>query len=171
VRDAEPLDDGTTYAFQRSTRHHYEQLDRFPEGILPVADAICSFNPIYGQGMTVAALEADMLDACLGAGTDGVAARFFASATPLVNGVWRMATSADLRFTTPETAIPAPAREMNAYLDRLHLAAHHDVEVARAFCTVMHLMGPPDLLRSPDIVTRVMATTQNNPARQPMPVA
>jgi 2-polyprenyl-6-methoxyphenol hydroxylase-like FAD-dependent oxidoreductase len=174
ARDAEPLDDGTTYAFQRSTRRHYERLERLPEGLVPMADAICSFNPIYGQGMTVAALEADILDTCLEAGTDGLAARFLAAATPLVDGAWMMATSADLRFTMPDSAMPQPAREMNAYLDRLHLAAHQDVEVARAFCTVMHLMAPPDLLRSPDIVARVMAATSEAnayPVRQAVAVA
>lgn len=171
ARDAEPLDDGTTYTFQRSTRRHYERLERLPEGLVPVADSICSFNPIYGQGMTVAALEADVLDACLESGTDGVAARFLAAATPLVDGAWVMSTSADLRFTMPDSAMPQPAREMNAWLDRLHLAAHRDVEVARAFSKVMHLMAPPDLLRSPEIAARVMAATAEAPARQPVAVA
>jgi 2-polyprenyl-6-methoxyphenol hydroxylase-like FAD-dependent oxidoreductase len=155
VRQAEPLDEGATYGFPRSLRRHYDALDRFPAGIIPIADAICGFNPIYGQGMTVVALEAQELDRCLADGTEDLAARYFASISPLVDGAWKLATSGDMRFLVPADALPRKVRAITWYMDRLHVAARHDPEVAMAFSKVVHLLEPPASLLTPEMAARV----------------
>jgi 2-polyprenyl-6-methoxyphenol hydroxylase-like FAD-dependent oxidoreductase len=84
IRNADPLGDGHSSRFPASVRRHYERMRRFPEGLLVFGDAISSFNPIYGQGMSVACLQAIALDEVLRAGPADLARRFFARAASVV---------------------------------------------------------------------------------------
>lgn len=65
IRELEPISVPRGFRAQESTRQHFEQMENWPTGLLVLGDAFCNFDPIYGQGMTVAAIEAEMLDTCL----------------------------------------------------------------------------------------------------------
>jgi 2-polyprenyl-6-methoxyphenol hydroxylase-like FAD-dependent oxidoreductase len=94
ISHAKRLDGVARYGFPESVRRHFERLDVFPRGLLPIGDAICRFNPVYGQGMSVAALEACLLQRLLGRlGGDsnpiaGLAPAFFAEVQTLIETPW-----------------------------------------------------------------------------------
>jgi flavin-dependent dehydrogenase len=156
ILDAEPLGDPLPARYPASVRRRYERLDRFPDGYLVIGDAVCGFNPIYGQGMSVAALEALALRDCLGDGLDGLGPRFLARIAAIIDIPWAIAVGSDLRF--PEVSGPrtAKVRLINAYLARLHVAAAGDPVVGRAFLRVVNLMDRPQRLLRPAIAVRVL---------------
>ena len=156
VRDAEPLSDAVRFRYPVSTRRRYERLARLPEGWLPFGDSISSFNPVYGQGMTVAAMEAVALRAALADRGGQVARRFLRAASRLVDAPWEISVGADLRFPEVEGRRTAKVRMVNGYLERLHVAAEHDAAVGRAFLRVVNMVDPPERLMAPSVMARVL---------------
>jgi 2-polyprenyl-6-methoxyphenol hydroxylase-like FAD-dependent oxidoreductase len=156
IREAELLQAPVPARFPGSVRHRYERLDRFPEGYVVTGDAVCSFNPVYGQGMTVSALEALALRECLRNGAGQLGQRFFRSAAKLIDVPWSIAVGADLRFPEVKGPRTAKVRMVNAYLARLHAAAGSDPVLGRAFLRVVNLIDPPEHLMSPELAFRVM---------------
>lgn len=162
VRQAIPLDEGVVYRFPKSVRRPWERMTSLPAGVLPFADAICAFNPVYGQGMTVAAIEADALGACLASGDADLARRFFAAIAPTVEAAWAMAAAGDLRFVDIPVELPRQARMMNAYMARLVDAAQRDAVISEAYQRVANLIDPPSALRRPSIAIRVAFASRHH---------
>ena len=156
VRDAEPLDDPVAFRFPASVRHRYEKLDRFPGGLLVMGDAVASFNPIYGQGMSVAALEALALRRHLERGTAPRPRNWFRELARVVDVPWDIAAGGDLVFPGVQVRRTAKVRLVNAYLARLHAAAAHDADLAGAFLRVAGLVAPPGSLLRPGVAARVL---------------
>jgi 2-polyprenyl-6-methoxyphenol hydroxylase-like FAD-dependent oxidoreductase len=156
VRDAEPLDDPVAFRFPASVRHRYERADRFPAGLLVMGDAVCSFNPIYGQGMSVAALEALTLRRHLARGIEPQPHRWFRDLARLVDVPWQMAAGGDLVFPGVQGRRTRKIRLMSTYITRLHAAAAHDAHLATAFVRVVGLVSPPQSLLRPGTALRVL---------------
>lgn len=156
IRHAEPIGDAVTFRFPASTRRHYEELSMFPEGFLVFGDAICSFNPIYGQGMSVAALQASALQETLLEGRQQVRERFFNKASKVIDNPWNIAVGADLKM--PETVGPrSPAVNLiNWYIGKVHRLAHHDPVAAVSFNRVAQLLDAPTSLMRPSMIVRVL---------------
>lgn len=159
IRHNEPLSDITLHKFPASLRRHYEKLGRFPAGYLVMGDAVCSFNPIYGQGMTTAAIQAQTLDQLLGerrGALDGLSTIFFKRVAKAIDIPWQTAVGEDFRF--PETEGPkAPGTDfINSYVARVHKRSHTDPVVSKAFIEVMNMLKPPTSLFHPAILWRVL---------------
>jgi len=143
------------YRFPHSQRRHYERMARFPAGYLVMGDALASFNPIYGQGMTVAACEALELRAALRSGLDGLAPRFFRAAAKVIDIPWQTAVGSDLALPMVPGPRPLPVRLVNAYIAQVYRAAATDPVVATAFLRVMHMLSKPPSLMVPGVMWRV----------------
>lgn len=154
---AELLAEPTRYTFPHSQRRRYERLKRFPERYLVLGDALTSFNPVYGQGMSVTACEALALRDALADGLVPTLHRsFFAAAAKLIDVPWQLAAGADLAIPSVPGERPAAVRFINGYVSMLLRVAPHDAEVARAFMKVAHLVAAPPTLFSPGILARVL---------------
>jgi hypothetical protein len=164
LHDAEPLDDLHQHRFASSHRRRYDKLTRFPDGLLVTGDAMCSFNPIYGQGMTVAAMEALCMQEALRVGADDLPRRFFKGAAEPVGEAWKFAVGADLSM--PEQIVPGPrplaARAANRYLDQVMAAAEHDPVMAWRFFAVLGFEEPPSALFAPDTLRRVTSDRRHH---------
>jgi flavin-dependent dehydrogenase len=156
IRDAEPLDDPVAFRFPASVRHRYERLTRFPDGLLVLGDAVSSFNPIYGQGITVAALEALALRRHLEQGIQPQPRRVFADLARVVDVPWDIAAGGDLVFPGVPGRRTLKGRLISAYLARLHAAAAHDATLASAFVQVIGMVAPPQSLLGPGVALRVL---------------
>jgi 2-polyprenyl-6-methoxyphenol hydroxylase-like FAD-dependent oxidoreductase len=162
LREQSVLGEVDHYPFPSSRRRYYERLDRFPEGLVVVGDAVASFNPVYGQGMSVAALEALQLHRALGVGgLDGLAPRYFDRAASVVDTAWTMAVGADAQFSaTPES--PSRAADLFArYLSRLRRRAHSDPDLRVALMRVISMEQSPASLLRPRTVARVLGPEQS----------
>jgi 2-polyprenyl-6-methoxyphenol hydroxylase-like FAD-dependent oxidoreductase len=169
---AEPLSEPVQMRDPESRWRRYDRLSSFPEGLLVCGDALCSFNPAYAQGMSVAALEAEALSACLRGGDRRLAARFFRAATALLAAPWSITVGADLAFPGVTGDRPFGTALVNAYLTRVHRAAGRDARVALARMRVTHLLAAPHTLLTPSMIARVLRFGGRPRAAQlPRPVA
>ena len=159
ITNNEPLSDIILHKFPASQRRHYEKLSTFPEGLLVMGDAICSFNPLYGQGMTVGAVEAFTLDQLLQTRKGkltGIAKPFFKKISKVVDIPWRTAVGEDFRFPETEGKKAFGTRFINAYVEQIHKLSHHDEAVCKAFFMVTHMLKQPISLFHPSIIWKVV---------------
>ncbi len=154
---SQPLvEDVAHYPFPATRRRRYEALDEFPDGLVVLGDAVASFNPVYGQGMSVACLEAVLLGHALADGTDDLPRRFFDSASDVVDVAWLLATTADLAFDETAGSRSLPIRLFDRYVSRVVDTAHEDGEVSSTYGRVLSMEVPPTALLRPSIVSRVL---------------
>lgn len=165
IKDAEPLSEIYSYRGTENRWRHYERLPRYLEGFLVLGDAACTFNPVYGQGMTTAVLGASTLDECLhqqqqyrpDGDLTGLAKRFQKKLAKINAIPWLLATSEDYRYRGTEGEPPSLLTQlMHRYMDRVVQLTTNHTDVRLALLEVMHMLKPPATLFQPRIVIPVL---------------
>jgi 2-polyprenyl-6-methoxyphenol hydroxylase-like FAD-dependent oxidoreductase len=156
IRGREPIDDPVIYRFPTSRWRRYERLTRFPEGLIVLGDGVCSFNPVYGQGMTIAALQALVLRDHLRRRRRSGTGHLRASLARTTRTAWSMAVAADLALPGVPGERATAVRAAAAYLDQVLSAGAQDTAVATAAVRVFGLVDPPTALLRPRVAARVL---------------
>ena len=162
LKDAEPISQPYGYRGTSSRWRHYEQLERWPERLVVLGDAFCGFNPIYGQGMSVAAMSAVALAERVrrsNGNLDGVAKATLQEISRITEAIWMLATSADLEWpgTVGGTIGNGPADRFGRwYIGQMLSAMEFDKTVRLEFLAVNQLVRPGKALFAPGLFLRVM---------------
>ncbi|MER5182710.1 NAD(P)-binding protein [Streptomyces sp. NPDC002896] len=172
ARSARPVGDIAVHRRTGNVRHHYDRMKNWPTGLLAVGDASCAFNPVYGQGITVAACQALLLRRALASGLPpGSERRLMRRLARAADLPWSIATGEDLRYTgsgTGRSRIDALFGRWSHELDRL--AVHGDLRAQRTLDGIYHLVGSPAGLFYPALIaSAVHARLFGLPAPVPRP--
>lgn len=157
LQHAEPLDEPVAFRFPTTLRRHYEDMDRLPDGLLVTGDAVCCFNPIYAQGMTVAALGALTIRDHLHTGASPQPGQFYRDlATEVIDPPWEMTNTVDLSFPGVEGNRTLQIRVAQAYLTLVQIAATRDGAVTAGYMRTAGLVDRPEALMRPAFLLRVL---------------
>jgi 2-polyprenyl-6-methoxyphenol hydroxylase-like FAD-dependent oxidoreductase len=150
------LTDIVTFRYPASVRRDYHRCDRLPGGFLAAGDAVASFNPIYGQGMTSATLHAAEIGAYLasGASPQAPAASYFRRLRSVIDSVWTLSTTADFRLSHVTGDRPKGLWLSHRLNDLYTRATLRDADVHRLFLRVLNLQARPQALARPDHLVR-----------------
>jgi 2-polyprenyl-6-methoxyphenol hydroxylase-like FAD-dependent oxidoreductase len=168
IQQAVPISDIKGYRRTENRWRHYERLRHWPRGVVALGDAVCCFNPIYGQGMTSAVLQARLLGRLLQSSVErgaratddtiDIAARKFRKRVPsIVKPAWLLATSEDYRWPATQGPRPGPMLKLgHLYTDWMLDAAANHGEIVQAFLKVSHMLKSSTSLARPSIAARVL---------------
>jgi 2-polyprenyl-6-methoxyphenol hydroxylase-like FAD-dependent oxidoreductase len=169
VRAGEPLGPVVQHRMPSSQWRRYDKMRRLPDGLLACGDAICSFNPIYGQGMSVAALDAVALRDCLRRGVTDLPRRYFRATAKAIGVAWRTGATSDLTFPEVQGRRTPSMRATNRLVDSVLAAAESDAVIGTQFFRVTGLLDPPTRLLRPSFLYRVFSVNRRGAQRYSEP--
>jgi len=167
LRYADPVDKAMPFKFPTTLRRHYHTLRRFPEGLLVTGDAVTTFNPVYAQGMSVAALCALVMRQHLHSGAAPVPQDYFRDlATDAIDAAWDMTNMIDLSLPGVEGDRTFQVRMGNWFLRRVQIAATHDGDITAAYFKAAGLVAKPDTLMKPGFALKVLWKSLFGPSKE-----
>lgn len=162
IQKLQPLSPINGYRATENRCRQYERLPRWPEGLVVTGDAACAFNPVYGQGMTAAALGAATLSRCLeqhkGSDLRGVGRGFQHHLARVNATIWLLATGEDFRYVQTESSRPRTliTKLLHRYVDLFIPQAARDPKLYTRLAEVLHLVQPPISLLNPEYLWRTI---------------
>jgi 2-polyprenyl-6-methoxyphenol hydroxylase-like FAD-dependent oxidoreductase len=176
LQGAQPLSDIKTYHVPEETRRYYDRLRCFPNGVIALGDAVCRFDPIFGQGMSVAAKEARLLDQMLHTearqgnhALAGFPQRFHKAIARVIDVPWTLATSEGCRYPQAEGERPFGTAFRQWYVAQIFALSSTRQEVYGPFMQVLHLLKDPITLFAPAVLGRVLKHSVHKPGRTLVP--
>jgi 2-polyprenyl-6-methoxyphenol hydroxylase-like FAD-dependent oxidoreductase len=165
IKDLEPIGEIRTHRLPSNLRRCYERMPRLPNSLVVLGDALCSFNPIYGQGMTTAALNALALSRCIeeqrrrlpNGDMTGLSVRFQKQAAGVIANPWLLATAEDMRYPELIDQASPVIRFLHWYTGRVHNISDRDEVSAFRFAQVMNMVRVPWVLFDPRVLWRAIA--------------
>jgi 2-polyprenyl-6-methoxyphenol hydroxylase-like FAD-dependent oxidoreductase len=163
ISTAEPLTSIVGYRKSHNQLRNYHEMPRYLEGLIALGDAVCAFNPVFGQGMSAAAIGADTLDKALSSYQPGESeassfAEYFQK--QLIQGIsvpWQLATGEDLMWYPEQMPeMDHETRLIGQYMMQVQKAATTNPYVMEVFYQVLHLLEAPNVFFRPDIVLQVV---------------
>ncbi|BAY47461.1 hypothetical protein SAMD00079811_50790 [Scytonema sp. HK-05] len=173
IKSAKPVSKIHSYRQTQNRLYHYEKLSQMPDGFITLGDAVCAFNPVYGQGITVAALSALTLDDLLQeekykkGKLTGFSIRFQKKLAKVIAHPWLLATLEDLNWSKTKGIKPQPwfvYRLIQRYTYQLLQKAAREPDICQSFAEVMHMLKPTSSLFTPRMFWRVLLELTPNKA-------
>jgi 2-polyprenyl-6-methoxyphenol hydroxylase-like FAD-dependent oxidoreductase len=167
LRYADPVDEPIAFRFPTTLRRHYQKLERFPEGLLVTGDAVTCFNPVYAQGMSVAALCAITMRQHLHSGAAPVPLDYFRDlARDAIDDTWEMTNTIDLSFPGVKGERSKKVKMANWFLKKMQIAATRDDKVVVAYFRAAGLVAKPKDLQRPGMMLRVLWKSLFGPSKE-----
>ena len=166
IRDAEVVGDLRTFRKPTASRRLIWQATKWPEGLIPIGDAMSSVNPTYGQGMTVATCEAQALEAILAkrSDLDGVAAQYLPQAGEISGRAWSLSINSDYVYPQTEGERPANFAMSRAVAATLRKVADEDVEFRILRYKLLHMIESAKALQEGPLAVRFFTALQGSMA-------
>jgi 2-polyprenyl-6-methoxyphenol hydroxylase-like FAD-dependent oxidoreductase len=146
------------YHYREARLRHYGKLERLPPATIALGDALCSVDPVFGQGMTVAALSAEVLERCLAESVTDPAREYWSRVAAAYRTAWQLSTGEDLRYPEVIGRRPFGTALSHWYTGHVHRLTALDDDVYRRFARVMHLLEPPTHLFHPSVLGKVLSS-------------
>lgn len=164
LENAEPASELRRYNIPTGIWHRYDRMDRLPEGVLPLGEAFTSFNPMYGQGISLSAGQALSLRRALQQSATGgsqreLAAAYFEGCADLNATGWSVMETRDLAYSSTKGPRPPDLEDRWRFGQAIRLLAEHDADLHALTVRITHLLEPPDSLQRSDIVERALAVS------------